>query len=111
MPLTRTIKLIIPAVISLAWLLLAENNCPGCKSTCALAAEPDVACVNGLGICAEEFKSLLAAERAGVFAYFREKYGAQYGPNFWTSRYQNQGPTDALQRERPHPRYSLLEPS
>jgi hypothetical protein len=44
-----------------------------------------------------EWDFFLAPEKAGVFAYFHGKYGAEDAPDFWTREFHGERPMDMLQ--------------
>jgi hypothetical protein len=56
----------------------------------------DVASVNGVAIPTREFALFLDQDRASVFAYFQQHFGAQDSKSFWTTSFAGQTPTEWL---------------
>jgi hypothetical protein len=55
--------------------------------------------VDGQDIPVRELAPYLAQERAATFTHFRQKFGADHGPDFWTTEHGGQTPAACL-RER-----------
>lgn len=91
--------LVAAAAITVAVLL------PGLRHSRPPAAAPAppvtavVATVDGQDIPVGEFALYLAQERAATFTHFRQKFGADDGPGFWTTEHDGQTPAAYL-RER-----------
>lgn len=63
------------------------------------AMDTVVAEVDGEAVRLDEFALVVLQERAGIYSYFRAKYGAEDGPAFWDSRFGDEVPLDKLQRD------------
>jgi hypothetical protein len=50
--------------------------------------------INGVPVEAEEFQLFLDQKRPKVIGYFKEKYGAEDSPSFWTTSYSGEIPID-----------------
>jgi hypothetical protein len=91
------------AVAAVTAAVLLPGTRPGRPPAPAAAPAPPVtavvATIDGQDIPVRELALYLAQERAATFTHFRQKFGADDGPHFWTTPHDGQTPAAYL-RER-----------
>ncbi|HHW00179.1 MAG TPA: hypothetical protein GXX36_11555 [Clostridiaceae bacterium] len=69
---------------------------------CLLQAKPAdsdiVALIENEPVTVKEFRHYILEERGAVIEYFRNKYGVQDDPDFWSSSYNGENPSEVVKR-------------
>ncbi|MBO9607113.1 MAG: hypothetical protein J7639_14230 [Paenibacillaceae bacterium] len=78
---------------------VAASKAPISRDDSRDEATVAIATVNGEPLDLREYRAIVRTERAGVFAYFQGKYGAEDDKDFWTRSYAGEIPLEKLKEE------------
>ena len=69
-----------------------------CLSSCTAPNTDTVAVVNGEEIEKGEFMMIASEKKGEVFAYFADKYGAEYSDTLWTESFDGEKPSELISK-------------